>query len=153
MYADKAACFVRLAGGITREVSKERFRERQAEAARCAARLAEAVAQPATDLTRDATIQRFEFTFETVWKALKLYLARQGYDSGGPRSTLKKAFEEDLISSSEEASRWLEMLDDRNMTTHAYDEALAQRIYGRVVSDYAAMLGRMADRLQTLEWD
>jgi hypothetical protein len=45
-------------------MSKERFAERQAEVKDAATRLAEAVAQPESELVRDATIQRFEFTFE-----------------------------------------------------------------------------------------
>jgi nucleotidyltransferase substrate binding protein (TIGR01987 family) len=134
-------------------MSKERFVERQADARQSAARLAEAVAQPESELIRDATIQRFEFTFEAIWKTLKLYLERQGHECGGPRPTIKKAFAEHLISTSEEADRWLAMLEDRNLTSHAYDEALANRIYQHIVSDYAALLSAMADRVQALEWD
>jgi nucleotidyltransferase substrate binding protein (TIGR01987 family) len=134
-------------------MSKERFLERQADARQSAARLAEAVAQPETELIRDATIQRFEFTFEAIWKTLKLYLERQGHECGGPRPTLKKAFAENLISTPEEADLWLAMLEDRNLTTQAYDQALADRIYRHIVQDYAGLLGHMAGRLQALEWD
>lgn len=116
-------------------------------------RLQEAVAQPETDLVRDAVIQRFEFTFELVWKSLKLYLERQGLDCGGPRSTLKKAFAEGLIDTPEEADVWLRMLEDRNLTSHAYDEALATQIYRHVVEDYAALMGQMAGRIEKLSWD
>jgi nucleotidyltransferase-like protein len=45
------------------------------------------------------------------------------------------------------------MLDDRNLTSHAYDETLAARIYIRIVHDYAARLGQMAEKIQTLRWD
>ena len=134
-------------------MSKERFIERQSDVRESAARLAEAVAQPESALIRDATIQRFEFTFEVVWKTLKLYLERQGHECGGPRPTLKKAFAENLISAPEEADLWLQMVEDRNLTSHAYDEALAQRIYGEIVRGYASLLGRMAQRIQSLEWD
>ena len=134
-------------------MSKERFIERQRAVRESAARLAEAVAQPGNDLIRDATIQRFEFTFEVVWKTLKIYLERQGHECGGPRPTLKKAFVENLIPTPEAADHWLAMLDDRNLTSHAYDEALANRIYGHIVDDYARLLGSMAQTIQTLEWD
>ena len=134
-------------------MSKERFIERQTDVCESASRLAEAVVQPESELIRDATIQRFEFTFEVVWKTLKLYLERQGYECGGPRPTLKKAFAENLIPTPEEADVWLQMLEDRNLTTHAYDEALASRIYGHIVHDYAPLLGSMAQKIQTLEWD
>jgi nucleotidyltransferase substrate binding protein (TIGR01987 family) len=134
-------------------MSKDRFAERQADVRESANRLAEAVTQPESELIRDATIQRFEFTFEVMWKTLKLYLERQGYECGGPRSTLKKAFAENLIATPEEADRWLRMLEDRNLTSHAYDEALARQIYGHIVQDYASLLGGMAEKIQTLRWD
>jgi len=134
-------------------MSRERFAERKAELSNAAARLRKAVAQPETDLVRDAVIQRFEFTFELVWKSLQLYLERQGLDCGGPRSTLKKAFAEGLISSNEEADVWLQMLEDRNLTSHAYDEALAARIYSHVRQDYATLLGQMSGRIQSLSWE
>ncbi len=47
-------------------MSQERFLERQRDVRDSAARLAEAVAQPESELIRDATIQRFEFTFQTL---------------------------------------------------------------------------------------
>jgi len=134
-------------------MSKERFIERQTDVRDSVARLAEAVAEPGSDLIRDATIQRFEFTFEVVWKTLKLYLERQGHECGGPRLTLKKAFAENLIGAPEEADVWLRMLEDRNLTSHAYDEALANRIYGHILQDYAPLLASMARQIQALEWD
>jgi nucleotidyltransferase substrate binding protein (TIGR01987 family) len=134
-------------------MSKERFAERKAELQNAAKRLREAVAQPDTDLVRDAVIQRFEFTFELVWKSLKLYLERQGLDCGGPRSTLKMAFTEGLIPSPEQADIWLQLLDDRNLASHAYDEALAIRIYQHITRDYATILGAMSEKIQILSWD
>jgi nucleotidyltransferase substrate binding protein (TIGR01987 family) len=134
-------------------MSKERFAERKAELQNAVKRLREAIAQPESDLVRDAAIQRFEFTFELVWKSLKLYLERQGLDCGGPRSTLKKAFTEGLITSPEQADVWLQLLEDRNLTSHAYDEVLARRIYQHIVKDYAPVLGAMAEKIQTLGWD
>jgi nucleotidyltransferase substrate binding protein (TIGR01987 family) len=134
-------------------MSKERFAERKSELQNAVKRLQEAVAHPESDLVRDAAIQRFEFTFELVWKSLKLYLERQGLDCGGPRSTLKKAFAEGLIDSTDQADVWMEMLEDRNLTSHAYDEALATRIYRRVVHNYARLLTQMAAKIEALSWE
>ena len=55
-------------------MSRERFIERQKQVREAAARLAEAATQPETDIARDATIKRFEFTFEVAWKTLRLFL-------------------------------------------------------------------------------
>ncbi len=134
-------------------MSRERFLERKIDVRECASRLVEAIAQPDTELIRDATIQRFEFTFELVWKTLNLYLERQGHFCGGPRSMLKKSFAENIIPTQTEADIWFRMIDDRNLTTHAYDQVLAQKIYGHIVVEYAPLLASMAARIQTLEWD
>ena len=134
-------------------MSQERFFERKSELQNAVKRLREAVAQPQSDLVRDAVIQRFEFTFELVWKSLKLYLERQGLDCGGPRSTLKKAFAEGLIDSPDQADVWMEMLEDRNLTSHAYDEALARRIYRHIVQNYAQLLKQMAAMIEALSWE
>lgn len=134
-------------------MSGERWIERRAGVRESTARLLEAVALPKSDLVCDATIQRFEFTFEVVWKTLKLFLERQGYECGGPRPSIKKAFAEKLIPSAEEADLWFQMLEDRNLTSHAYDKALAEEIYERIVRDYAPLLGTMAQRIQALSWE
>ena len=134
-------------------MSKERFTERQAEFKQAAARLSEATAAPEGDIVRDAVIQRFEFTFELAWKTLKLYLEREGYECGGPRGTFKKAFSAGIIRSREEADLWFRMLEDRNLTVHAYDQALALRIYRNIARDYAPLLSRMAESVQDLVWD
>jgi len=134
-------------------MSKERFIERQTEVRNAVARLLEAVAQTESSILRDAVIQRFEFSFELIWKALKLYLERQGHECGGPRPTFKKAFAEGLITTTDEADVWWQMLEDRNLTSHAYDEVLATRIYQHIVKDYAPLLDGMAQKVQSLTWE
>ena len=134
-------------------MGKERFSERQTAVLNAAARLDEVAALPETDIVRDAAIQRFEFTFELVWKTLQLYLEHEGLESSGPRAVLKRAFVIRLISDQDEADVWLQMLDDRNLTSHAYDETLAVRIYTRIVHDYAPRLARMAEKIPVVVWD
>lgn len=134
-------------------MSRERFLERQADVRASAARLAEAVSQPAGDIVRDATIQRFEFTFEAVWKTLQLRLEHQGHSCASPRATLKCAFEQGLMRDTDEADVWLRMLEDRNLTSHAYDQALATRIHDHVVKAYADAIARMAATIAGLRWD
>lgn len=41
-------------------------------------RLKEGADSAADELDKDGVIQRFEFTFELLWKTLKLFLADQG---------------------------------------------------------------------------
>jgi nucleotidyltransferase substrate binding protein (TIGR01987 family) len=132
---------------------KERFSERKTAVLNAAASLEEVATLPETGIVRDAAIQRFEFTFELVWKTLQLYFEHEGLESVGPRAVIKRAFVMRLISDQDEADIWFQMLDDRNLTSHAYDETLAMRIYSRIVDDYAPRLARMPNKIQTLVWD
>lgn len=82
------------------------------------------------DLTNiDATIQRFEFTFELFWKALRQILAAKGVQAIYPRDVLQQAFVGHLIDNEQ---LWLDMLTDRNLTSHTYNEALARKIYDHI---------------------
>ena len=132
---------------------QKRFTELQTEVQNALTRLQEAVTQPETPILRDAVSQRFEFTFELTWKTLQLYLEHRGLGCGSPRATIKKTFSEGVIPTLEEADVWLQMLDDRNLTSHADDEELAQRIYQHIVQTYTPLLKRMAERVQALSWD
>ena len=77
----------------------------------------------------DATIQRFEFTIELFWKLLKVILEDKGIDVQYPKDVLKEAYKGHLI---DDEIIWLSMLKDRNMTSHTYDEKLANEIYQRI---------------------
>lgn len=48
-------------------------------------RLEEALAKPEDAIVRDASIQRFEFTFEMAWKAIQRYALAEGVECVSPR--------------------------------------------------------------------
>ena len=103
---------------------------------------------------RDAAIQRFEYTCEAVWKAAQRYLqVVEGIGSGSPKGSIRGSRDVGLLSD-EQATLGLEMIDDRNLTVHTYNESLAEDIY-RQLPAYAdfleAWLTAMADRLQSEE--
>lgn len=79
------------------------FESRFEEFSRSLERLKEAYDSPRNDLQRDACIQRFEFTYELSWKALKKYLAGKGVDVRNAKDTLKAAYEQSII---EDADNW-----------------------------------------------
>ena len=90
-------------------------------------RLNDALQIPNPDqLYIDGTIQRFEFTLELFWKTLKRLLAVEGIETDTPKATLKEAFQ---IGWLHDESAWLQMLQDRNLTSHVYDETIANRIF------------------------
>jgi nucleotidyltransferase substrate binding protein (TIGR01987 family) len=88
--------------------------------------LQKALAEPKLEYMRDAVIQRFEFTYELAWNMLKAYLKTQDIEVLSPKETLKIAFQQGLL---EDASAWSELHLKRNLTSHTYDEALAEAIY------------------------
>ena len=76
----------------------ERLKERLAVAARAVLRLKEAAQLPnPSELERDAIIQRFEFSFEAVWKAAQAYLLTvEGIDLASPKSVIRACRESGL---------------------------------------------------------
>ncbi|WP_035119617.1 HI0074 family nucleotidyltransferase substrate-binding subunit [Cohnella panacarvi] len=83
-------------------------------------------------IERDAAIQRFEFTFEAVWKAAKEVLyEREGIDSGSPKSVIRSCRETGILDTEQTAAA-LQMADDRNLSVHTYNEKLAAEIYSRL---------------------
>jgi nucleotidyltransferase substrate binding protein (TIGR01987 family) len=108
------------------------------------ARLRSALAQPKTEWTRDAAIQRFEFTFELCWKAARRFAKGEGLDVGSPREALRTAMKLGWIG---DDPLWLRMLEDRNRTSHTYNEATAEEIYERLAS-YAGAIAGLANRLK-----
>lgn len=100
-------------------------------------RLKEAIVEDENPLSIDGTIQRFEFTFEQAWKTVQKFLRFEGYDCNSPRHCLKEAYTAGIIN---DEAVWLDMLDDRNMTSHIYDEMHARRIYDKIKAQYTKML-------------
>jgi nucleotidyltransferase substrate binding protein (TIGR01987 family) len=93
-------------------------------------------------IIRDAAIQRFEYTFEALWKLLKEYLLeKEGTVCGSPKACFREAFSAGLISESE-TLRFLQMTDDRNMTSHTYKEEVARMIYERL-KEYCALMEKL----------
>lgn len=94
-------------------------------------RLKEALEKDATQesVFVDGTIQRFEFTFEQAWKLAKVVLKYQGIEANTPRSAIKEAYRANLI---DDGDGWINMLEDRNKTSHIYDEEEALKIYEKI---------------------
>ena len=92
-------------------------------------KLKEALSLPQTDVNRDASIKRFEFTFELAWKTAQKFLRGQGIVTRSPKETFQQSFKFGLIKDN---VNWIRMLDDRNLTSHTYDEQTAKNIYSRL---------------------
>ena len=77
------------------------------------------------DIYLDLIVKRFEFTYEMSWKALKRYLEFLGFEPKNPRMTFKEAYSQQLIADEE---IWLDMIEQRNLSSHIYDESEIKEI-------------------------
>lgn len=90
-------------------------------------------------VVRDAAIQRFEYTFEAIWKAAQLLLKeREGVETASPKAAIRACFRTGMLNE-EEARLGMNMAEDRNLTVHTYNEDLADAIYGKL-PQYAALM-------------
>jgi len=125
----------------------DRLTQRLETARQALATFEELAAKPdRSKVERDAAIQRFEYSFEAVWKAAQLYLREQeGVDVGAPKAAARASLQIGLFDE-EETRRALAMADDRNLTVHTYDETLAEEIASRL-SQHAALLRSWLERM------
>jgi nucleotidyltransferase substrate binding protein (TIGR01987 family) len=109
--------------------------------------LTEAMQITSPDTTQKAgLIQFFEMSFELAWKTLKDYLEEQGFDAiHSPRGVIKKAFEIELL---QDGKLWLELLSDRNVTAHVYDEAMINNVEGLIREQYFPLLKSLHETLK-----
>jgi nucleotidyltransferase substrate binding protein (TIGR01987 family) len=92
-------------------------------------------------MVRDASIQRFEYTYEAVWKAAQLYMrVTQNLELASPTAVTRACYRSAVLDDAQ-AMEALQMAQDRNLTVHTYNEDLADRIYSRLPG-YAALLGQ-----------
>lgn len=102
--------------------------------------------QPDDELFQMALIKAFEMTFELAWKTLKDFLKYNGVDVKLPREVLKQAFANDILS---DGQVWIDMLEDRNLMAHTYDEARARLAVAHICQRYLAGIEQLHGYLRT----
>jgi len=101
-------------------------------------------------LLRDATIQRFAFTFEVAWKTLKPFLEENSIepiDRLTNRQLFRLGFEQGLLRDS---AAWMLYLGRRNLTSHVYSEAIARQVFEVIpqfLEDARFLLAQLEQRL------
>ncbi len=97
---------------------------------------------------RDGVIQRFEFTTELAWKTIREYLIIQEVnDINSPKSVMSEAFNNNIIT---DDKGWLQILRDRNSTSHIYDEEDADEIYARIKTTHIELFDKLSEKLKNL---
>lgn len=97
-------------------------------------------------LVRDATIKRFEYSYELCWKTSKVFLREiKGELVVGPKECFKTLGEHGFLSP-KEIEKLLIMVDDRNETTHAYGEKFVQGLYPRI-KEYKELMEKLYEAI------
>ena len=130
-----------------------RWIQRFGHFSRALSQLEEAVAlrrqRPLSKLEEQGLIQAFEYTYELAWNALKDYFEAQG-ETGihGSRDAIRLAFRRGLIEAGE---TWMDMITDRMLTTHTYNEETARKISRAVVERYYPEFAKIHTIFQALK--
>ena len=96
---------------------------------------------------QDSIIKRFEYSLDVTWKYVKEYLLEKfGITVKSPKETFREAFKQNLLST-QDAELALDMVDDRNETSHRYDEAKAKEI-SQIIPTYYDVLVRLLKKIK-----
>lgn len=125
----------------------ERLRLKYMDAKRAVKTLEDILHEPYSVIIRDAAIQRFEYTFEAVWKFLKEYLReKEGILCNSPKACFREVFGLGFLTE-EATAAFLEMTDRRNETAHTYKEEVAELIYHKL-GGYLSLLQNLMRRFE-----
>lgn len=127
----------------------ERFNERKEDFYNAFDRLKEAIKVEVSEITIDATLHRFEFTFELAWKTVKDYLDFLGYSykNGSPREVIQNGYKQGIISDGE---KWIEMMLSRNLLAHIYDEETSRSVYDKIINEYVDLFQKLKEKLEKI---
>lgn len=94
----------------------------------------------------DSAVKRFEFVYELAWRLMKAFIEyKGGAEPKFPRDVFREAFAGGIIS---DGDIWLEMMKDRNLTSHTYDDEHAHEVYSRVKALYIVQYQTMRDYIK-----
>lgn len=126
----------------------EKMRDRFELASKALIKLSELIDKDElSEVERDALIQRFEFSYELLWKCGKDYLrVQEGIDSASPRKVMRDCRVVGILSD-DEVQIALKMAEDRNLTAHTYDEEFAIELVGRMKT-YFNLMKVWLDRME-----
>ncbi len=120
------------------EFQEVRWQQRLSNLQRALAVLGDAVRlsqrRELSALEQQGLIQVFEFCHELAWNVMKDYAHLQGNVAiAGARDASREALKMGIISDGE---AWMSMLKSRNLTSHTYNQAVAEQIVDQIVSCY-----------------
>ncbi len=107
----------------------------------------EVLDMPFSDVSRDASIQRYEFSFELLWKVVKKYLKEiEGFECNSPKSCFRE-IRMTLELSDADIETCISMTEDRNLSVHTYSEEMANDLYAKL-PEYARVSKLIAMKIK-----
>lgn len=107
--------------------------------------LKEVLAVEKNKITRDSALLRFQLCFELAWKAIKTRARDEGVECFSPKSCFQTAFQLNLVDYDES---WINMVNDRNLIVHLYEEQMSDEIYERL-TNYLTLFEKLYSRLKS----
>ena len=96
-------------------------------------------------LEEQGLIKAFEYTYELAWNTMKDFYESQGETNiQGSKDAFRLAFKRGLIS---EGQIWMNMVQDRALTVHSYDQKIAKKVVSIIFSDYAPQFLKLKEDL------
>lgn len=100
------------------------------------------------ELEEQGLIKSFEYTYELAWNTIKDFYEAQGEgELQGSRDAIQLAFKRGLIK---HGDVWMQMLKDRNRTSHTYNEDTAKEIAENILLYYFSMFYELKNRLENI---
>lgn len=100
-----------------------------------------------SDISRDASIQRYEFSFELLWKVIKKYLKEiEGFECNSPKSCFRE-IRMTLEMNETDIETCISMTEDRNLSVHTYSEEMANNLYAKL-PEYARVSKLIAKKIK-----
>ena len=103
------------------------------------------------ELEEQGLIQAFEYTHELAWNLLKDYLQDQGTQNiNGSKDAVRAAFKVGLI---EDGESWMDMITDRNRTSHTYNQSTAEEIAINIITRFFGLFVMLREKMQEISND
>ncbi|MCY4552925.1 MAG: HI0074 family nucleotidyltransferase substrate-binding subunit [Candidatus Poribacteria bacterium] len=83
-----------------------------------------------------------------AWNTLKDFLQTQDLKLYGSRDTTRAAFKDGLIENGE---AWMEMIRHRNLTTHTYNESIANEVVSALLNTYFSEFEALLAKIERLK--
>ena len=100
------------------------------------------------ELEEQGLIQAFKNTHELAWNVLRDYLREQGHiNLHGSRDATREAFKLELI---QDGDTWMDMINDRNRTSHTYNQITANEIAKNIRTRFFSLFLALRNTMEKL---